>query len=196
MVEPATGASACPTDEELATEYRRTGNRNALDVLIRRYSPRLRRMVITLMGPDESTVLDAEQEVFVALIRKLGQFQGRSAFGTFFYRLARNRILDLMRSRARYRQRIGELAEPERSVARTKGPEQIAIDAERTSLLRLAMSRLSPDDRMLLYLKDGEQNGIADLIELTGLPAGTVKSRLARSRAKVAVALEDLGYEH
>ncbi len=184
------------TDEELVTAYAQSGDRAAVETLIRRYAPRLRRMVVTLIGADEATVLDAEQEVFIALVRRLGQFRGQSRFSTFFYRLARNRILDLIRSRNRYGRRIVPLFQPDNSAGRMKGPEEALMDSERSAMLRRAMQGLRPEDQMLLYLKDGEGEGIGELTALTGLPAGTVKSRLARSRAKVAQALKELGYEH
>ena len=176
--------------------YAQFGDRAAVEILIRRYAPRLRRMVITLIGPDEATVLDAEQEVFIALVRRLGQFRGQSRFSTFFYRLARNRILDLIRSRSRYGRRVVALSEPDRSAGRMKGPEETFMDSEHSAMLRSAMQTLRPEDQMILYLKDGEGEGISELTVLTGLPAGTVKSRLARSRTKVAQALKELGYEH
>ncbi|MBU8912910.1 MAG: sigma-70 family RNA polymerase sigma factor [Spirochaetales bacterium] len=185
-----------PTDEELVAAYAQSGDRAAVEILIRRYAPRLRRMVITLIGADEATVLDTEQEVFIALVRRLGQFRGQSRFSTFFYRLSRNRILDLIRSRNRYGRRVVALSEPDRSAGRMKGPEETLMDSERSAMLRRAMQTLRPEDQMILYLKDGEGEEISELTALTGLPAGTVKSRLARSRTKVAQALKEFGYEH
>ncbi len=199
MAELSVGSAAdaqTPTDEELVAAYAQSGDRAAVETLILRYAPRLRRMVVTLIGADEAMVLDAEQEVFIALVRRLGQFRGQSKFSTFFYRLARNRILDLIRSTNRYGKRVVPLFEPDNSAGRLKGPEEALMDSERRTMLRNAMRGLRPEDQMLLHLKDGEGQGIGELAALTGLPAGTVKSRLARSRAKVAKALKELGYEH
>jgi RNA polymerase sigma-70 factor (ECF subfamily) len=193
-VTPPADAPA-PTDEELVTAYTRLGDRDAIGTLIRRYSPRLRRMVIALIGPDDAAVLDAEQEVFIALVRRLGQFRGHSQFSTFFYRVVRNRVLDLIRSRNRYARRVVSLAEPDSSAGRMKGPEEALVDSGQTAMLRRAMECLRPEDRLILYLKDGEGEGVRELSSLTGLPSGTIKSRLARSRTKVAKALEELGYE-
>jgi RNA polymerase sigma-70 factor, ECF subfamily len=184
-----------PTDEELVTAYAEFGDADAIGTLIRRYSPRLRRMVVTLIGPDDAAVLDAEQEVLISLVQRLGQFRGHSRFSTFFYRVARNRILDLIRSRSRYSWRVVPLTEPDRAAGRMRGPEEALVDGERSAMLRRAMQCLRPDDQLMLYLKDGEGEGISNLCTLTGLPSGTVKSRLARSRTKVAKALEELGYE-
>jgi RNA polymerase sigma-70 factor (ECF subfamily) len=183
------------TDEDLAAEYVGTGDRAALDELVRRYSPRLRRMIITLLGPDEEAVLDAEQEVFVSLIRRISRFRGASTFATFFYRLARNRVLDLIRARQRYGKRVLSLAEPDRTAARGRTPEQAAMENESARLLRIALGTLAPDDQIMLYLKDGEGQSVAELGEALGMPVGTIKSRLARGRAKVAAALAELGYE-
>ena len=193
---PAETGLTLLSDEDLAAQYRHTGDRGAVEVLIRRYAPRLRRLVIALVGPDEGTVLDAEQEVLITMVRKLPQFRSESRFSTFFYRLARNRVLDLLRSARRYQSRVTSLAEPDRSSGRMKSPEESLLDVERIATVRQAMQRLKPEDRLMLYLKDGEGQGIEELAALTGLAAGTVKSRLSRSRRRVAEALEDLGYEH
>ena len=182
-------------DEHLVAAYVRHGDHVALEELIRRYSPRLRRMVISLIGADQETVMDAEQEVFVALVRKIGRFKGQSTFSTFFYRLARNRVLDLLRSRKRYGSRVLTLEEPDRNAAAVEDPEQHALNQEKAALLRSALRAISPEDQMLLYLKDGEDQGIRELAELTGMPEGTIKSRLARGRRKVAEALKELGYD-
>lgn len=187
---------AARSDEELAADYAATGDRGAIEELIRRYAPRVRRMVLALVGGDEAFVRDAEQEILITMVRRLDRFRGRSSFATFFYRVARNRVVDLTRSRSRYGRRVISLPEPDGRVSRFPGPAESAENQERLELLRKAMTVLSAEDRLMLYLKDGEDHKVESLSEMTGLKAGTIKSRLARSRSKVADALRELGYEH
>lgn len=65
-------AESEPTDEQLVDRFRCDGDREALSELIRRYAPRLRRLLYSLLGPDYDAVSDAEQEVYVSLISRVG----------------------------------------------------------------------------------------------------------------------------
>ena len=76
------------------------------------------------------------------------------------------------------------------------GPERLLDDRERASLVRTVLRRLAPEDQFLLYMKDGEGVRLEELVEITGRPSGTIKSRLARARRKLARHLEEMGYEH
>ena len=184
------------SDEELAYLAINGSDNDPLQELILRYSPRLRRLLYTLVGSDPQTIMDAEQEVFVMLLRKLPQFRGDARFSTFFYSLARNRTLDLLRSRSRRQRRSLEFTHPDAMPSPIKDTERQVIDQERVSMLRDAMKRLRPGERMMLYLRDAEDVGIAELASMTGLKSGTVKSRLSRTRARLATILEEMGYEH
>ena len=188
----------CPiteeTDEDLATLVATDDREAALTELIRRYAPRLRRLLYTLVGGSDELVEDAEQEVFVSMIRNLGRFRRESSFSTFFYSLARNRITDLLRSRKRRRDRYGAIGDPDDAESSFAGPERIALDRERIEALDAALDVLNPTDRLMLVLKDGENVTVEELSRVFALPGGTVKSRLARSRRKVERRMEGMGH--
>lgn len=188
-------ATLTESDDELAERFRASGDREALGALIERYSPKLRRLLYSMLGGDADRIADAEQEVYVTLIRKIDRFRGASTFSTFFYSLARNRVLDLMRSERRRRDRTVHHENPDVFPGTGGNPEAQSAGNADAELLRRAMSALSDQDRLLLYLKDGEDEPIEALCAMTGMPSGTVKSRLARARRKVAVRMEELGYE-
>jgi RNA polymerase sigma-70 factor, ECF subfamily len=190
------GLETVATDEELVGRFRDHGDRDALSELIRRYAPRLRRLLYSLLGPDDEAVSDAEQEVYVSLIRRVASFRGASRFSTFFYSLARNRTIDLVRARSRDRTRVTRSEDPHTAPGLFAGPERLLDDQERASLVRTALRRLAPEDQFLLYMKDGEGVRLEELVEITGRPSGTIKSRLARARRKLARNLEEMGYEH
>jgi len=190
------GPETASTDEELVGRFREHSDREALSELIRRYTPRLRRLLYSLLGPDDDAVSDAEQEVYVSLIRRVGSFRGDARFSTFFYSLARNRTIDFIRARTRDRAHLTLSENPDGEPGRFVGPERLVDDEERVSLVRAALHRLAPEDQFLLYLKDGEGAGLEELVEITGRPSGTIKSRLARARRKLASRLEEMGYEH
>ncbi|MFW5741799.1 MAG: RNA polymerase sigma factor [Spirochaetota bacterium] len=182
-------------DEELAARFCTYGDREALAALVSRYSPRLRRLLYSIVGPDPEAIADAEQEVYVSLIRKIDRFRGHSSFSTFFYSLARHRALDLMRSRGRSAARTVAYEDADRFRSTMAGPETALIAGATGELVRRALARLSPEDRLLVYLKDGEGERVERLAEMVGKPIGTVKSRLARARTRLARYLEETGYE-
>ena len=183
------------TDEDLAARAAVDDDRAALGELVSRYAPRLRRLLYSLIGPDLELIADAEQEVYVTLIRRIDRFRGHSSFSTFFYSLARHRALDLMRSHGRNAARYPAYDDADRFRSPTDGPEALLVAGATGEMVRRALARLSPEDRLLVYLKDGEGERVERLAEMVGKPVGTVKSRLARARRLLARYLEELGYE-
>jgi RNA polymerase sigma-70 factor (ECF subfamily) len=186
---------ASVSDEQLI-QHATDGTREAaLSELVRRYAPRLRRLLYTLVRQNLVMIEEAEQEVFATVFARLDAFQGRSRFSTFFYSVARNRVIDLLRSRRRILRRIEPSLDPDTRPATSCGPESTLLRTDRVAALRRAMAILPNDDRMTLYLKDGEDEPVDSLANTFGLPAGTVKSRLSRSRRKVARRMKEMGYE-
>jgi RNA polymerase sigma-70 factor (ECF subfamily) len=182
-------------DEELVDAFRSAGDRAALGELIERYVAPLRRLIYTMLGGGMEAAMDAEQEVFSAMIRRIDRYRGASSFSTFFYRLARNRVLDLVRTRARVAGRVVPFHDSDLFAGAYPDPVSRLTDKETIRQVREAMLVLSPQDRFLLYMKDGEDHTIAELSQISGLPGNTVKSRLRRARIRVAARLEELGYE-
>jgi RNA polymerase sigma-70 factor (ECF subfamily) len=131
---------------------------------------------------------DAEQEILAGLWTGIDRFRFASSFRTWLYRFCRNRAIDLLRREGRHRRR-GEAAA---RAAATAAPVDMADPGEghereeRRRRVREALATLSPDDRMLVVMKDVEDLGIAEIAAATGLPEGTVKSRLHRAREKLA----------
>jgi len=72
------------------------GSRVALETLIRRHQPFIYNLVLRSL-PDASAAADVTQEILIKVITKLGQFERRSAFRTWLYRLCVNHILDMKR---------------------------------------------------------------------------------------------------
>lgn len=183
------------SDEDLAQRFARSNDRQAFAELVRRYSPLLRRMLYSLVGSDPDALLDAEQEVFLTLSTGISRFRGDARFSTFFYSLARNRVIDLMRKQRRDLQRVQRGLDADQLVSPDRGPAELGARSADVALLQAALAGIPEGDRMLLYLKDGEDHTIAELSEMTGTPEGTLKSRLSRARKKVAARMEELGYE-
>jgi RNA polymerase sigma-70 factor (ECF subfamily) len=86
-------------DVELVTAAQ-SGDRAALEQLLRRHHDRVRALARRLCGNDADAA-DATQEALLAIVRGIGRFDQRAAFGTWVYRVATNACLDELRRRAR-----------------------------------------------------------------------------------------------
>jgi RNA polymerase sigma-70 factor (ECF subfamily) len=156
--------------------------------LVGRHLPRIRRLLAALLNGDAEDMADAEQEILAGLWTGIDRFRFASSFRTWLYRFCRNRAIDLLRREGRHRRR-GEAAARAAATAASVDPADPGEGLEREERrrrVREALATLSPDDRMLVVMKDVEDLGIAEIAATTGLPEGTVKSRLHRAREKLA----------
>lgn len=121
---------------------------------------------------------DALQEAMMQLVRKLDLFDGRSTFGTWAYRLTANVCLDELRRR----KRRPEPAEISLDVA-VSDLTSASIDRQ---MVEDALEHLPDDYRAAVVLRDLCGYEYAEIAELTKVPIGTVRSRIARGRAALA----------
>lgn len=160
------------------------GDHDAFTELMRAHEDRVFSVCLRIVG-DRERALDATQETFLTVFRKASQFQGRSALGTWIYRIAVNRCYDDLRKVKR--QRSDPLPE------HTDPPDDTALDAmESAGLrpeLRRALMSLPPDFRAAVVLSDIEGFSMPEAAEALGVPVGTVKSRVFRARRLLAEAL-------
>jgi RNA polymerase sigma-70 factor (ECF subfamily) len=170
-------------DEALAAAAAR-GDRAALDALLRRHAGMIHAVCRRVLA-NADDALDASQEALLAIARRIDTFDGRAKFTTWCYRVATNAALDEARRRAR--RPVPAETIPE---AHPHGPsladavaDQLDIDA--------ALSRLSPDRRAAVALRDLVGLDYAEIAHVLGIPPGTVRSRIARGRAALADHLGD-----
>ena len=188
------GAPPSGRDDDELVAAARSGDRSALDALLRRHHPRLRALCQRLTG-DPTDADDACQEALIALVRGLPRFDGRSSFATWAYRVTANTCLDELRRRRR-RPRPG-LPEDDSLSADSGppgpwrpggGPAAPAVpdvgDRVAASLdVDAALARLAPDFRVAVVLRDLCQLSYGEIAEVLDVPVGTVRSRIARGRA-------------
>ncbi|MBM3211565.1 sigma-70 family RNA polymerase sigma factor [Candidatus Poribacteria bacterium] len=90
-------------DEELISRIKE-GDKNSFDTLVKEYLPRTYKKVRMLV-PDEDAE-DVTQDIFLNLIRSIENFEGKSAFATWFNRIILNRIADYHRRMFRQKNRF------------------------------------------------------------------------------------------
>ena len=161
------------------------GDRDAFVELVERYLPRIRRLLAALFNGSVEDMADAEQEILVGLWTGLGRFRFASSFRTYLYRSCRNKAIDQLRREGRHRRRI-EAVRREAATAALADPRDGLDREERRIVMRRALGSLPPEERMLVVMKDVEEMSVEEISAAMSLPAGTVKSRLHRVRARLA----------
>jgi RNA polymerase sigma-70 factor, ECF subfamily len=181
--DPPAEAETGPTDAELVDGARR-GDRGALETLLRRHHDRLAALCRRMCGNDADAA-DATQEALLALVRGLPRFDGRSAFSTWAYRVTTNACLDELRRRSRRPTPLADLVE-----GASAGSGRDTADAVTTRVdVDAALARLPAEFRAAVVLRDLCALDYAEIAQVLGIPAGTVRSRIARGRAQLADAL-------
>ena len=180
--------------EQTLLERLRGGDAAALERLMERYAARLYRLAHGITRNEE----DAEevvQDVFLTLFRKVHTFEGRSALGSWLYRVATNAALI---------KRPGKRAEVEVSLEEhlpkfipdghragdravlltdwSNTPEEELLSRETGTVLRRAMDKLPDRYRAVLLLRDVEGLSNEEAARALGESVPSVKSRLHRAR--------------
>lgn len=157
-----------------------TGDIDALDALLRRHYDRVRHLTVRMMG-DPTDGADAAQEALIAIARGIKNFDGRSAFTTWLYRVTTNACLDELRRRARRPRPADTVAtlEPMASLSMSTDGVADRLDIDR------ALGRVPIDFRTAVVLRDVCELDYAEIAEVLGIPPGTVRSRIARGRAQL-----------
>lgn len=170
------------SDTDLIKRFVDSGDEAAFAELVFRHRPFVRRIIFGVFGswPDEAD--ETEQEVLIALAKGLRKFSHKADFTTYLYRLTRNKGIDSLRSLIRRRRRLVYSVQ---DIEDTLSPEQQSMNAENRRFLYFVLSRLKEEERSLILLKEIEGFPLKDVAELMGLPEGTLKSRLHRSRNKM-----------
>jgi RNA polymerase sigma-70 factor (ECF subfamily) len=155
----------------------------AYETLLRRYLAPLRRLAYAYTH-DPGECQDLSQEIALALWTALPQFRGEASERTWLYRVAHNtavRFTTRQSRRARHEQALEAIEDHPSEI----NPERSAIDAQRREQLFRAVHSLPLPDRQIVLLHL-EGLSAADIQEITGRSAGSVATRLTRTRQKLA----------
>ena len=162
------------------------GDRNALDKLLRQHYDRIYAVCRRIAGNDADAA-DATQEALMAIVRGLPRFDGRSTFSTWSYRVATNACLDELRRRKR--RPTPALVDEHIDWGETHVEATAPAFDDRLAdqdAMSTALAGLPEEFRIPVLLRDCGGLDYAEIAETLGIPPGTVRSRIARGRAKLA----------
>jgi RNA polymerase sigma-70 factor (ECF subfamily) len=159
----------------------RSGDRAALEELLRSHHDRIYALARRITGNDADAA-DATQEALISIVRGLPRFDGRSSFSTWAYRVTANACLDELRRRRR--RPVVDLPD-ERA---DRGDAAAALDTTVADRLQLdaALAALPEEFRVAVVLRDVCDLDYAEIAAVLELPPGTVRSRIARGRGRLA----------
>jgi RNA polymerase sigma-70 factor (ECF subfamily) len=178
------------SDGELVRRCR-AGDSLAWEQIVHTFSRRVYNLAYRFTNRHESAE-DLTQEVFVRVYRTLEQYDPHAGdLANWLMRLARNLVIDDYRKRVRTPTDVGEdLTDHEFHLSsHTDLPERRVERKERAAQVHQAITKLPPDLRECVILRDLEELSYQEIVDVLQIPLGTVKSRINRGRIELAKTL-------
>jgi RNA polymerase sigma-70 factor (ECF subfamily) len=164
----------------------RDGDRQALEALLERHSPKVERLALQFLR-DPEDARDATQEALAKVCVRLKQFRGGSQFSTWLHRIVVNTCLDAAeRRKARSHEPLSD------QLASDDDPARSAGNAELRRELCDALAGVSPSQAQVVLLKDVAGYTFEEIAEAAGMPVGTAKCHAHRGRARLSARLDDV----
>ena len=161
------------------------GVEGSFEELVRRYQRPISAYVYRMVGNYESA-LDLTQEIFIKVYSSLRRYRDEFKFSTWIYKIAHNSAVDHLRRNSTREQSLvvgheGDQFElPVESTRLT--PEQESERKERRGEIESVVRTLPSNYRELIILRHSQDLSYEEIVDVTGLPLGTVKNRLFRAR--------------
>jgi len=190
-------------DEALLITRSQRGDVNAFNQLVLYYQKITYNVVLRMLG-DRDAAADVTQDTFMAAFRAMQSFRGGSSFRSWLLRIASNQACDYWRRANRHPQdsldRMMDEDEPHDpgmlstliATEQAANPEEFLLNQELQELIQKALQELPLDQRIAVILCDVQGLSYEEIGASTQTTLGTVRSRIARGRAR----LRDYLYEH
>lgn len=174
-------------DRELVRRLRERDER-AFRELVAEHRDRVYNLTYRMLG-NRAEAEDVAQEVFISVFKTVDSFREEAKLSTWLYRVTvnhcKNRIKYLARRHDRSQDELDENAGPvaaQGPAGPLPRPDRAVEGAQMEKVLQEAINALDEDHRAVVILREVEDLSIEEICEITGLPDGTVKSRLHRAR--------------
>ena len=166
---------------------------------MRRHGPRVFRTASRFFRRREQ-VEEAAQEIFLKAFTQLDSYEARGSFEGWLTRIATNTCLNLLRSAKRRPElTASDLSEDEstwleNNLAGAAAERQQSVERGMVAadLAERVFETMSPDDRLVLMLMDGEEASVKEVAEATGWSESNVKVKAMRARRRMREAVEKL----
>lgn len=175
------------------------GDMLSYDALVTRHRGRIFAMIRNMIH-QEADAWDLSQEVFIKAWHALPRFEAKAKFSTWIYRIAHNAVYDWTRKRkiesaGELNDEIFERERIDSASFTTPGggesPDDSMSLGELRKKIEIALSKLSPEHREVVVLKDVQGLSYKEIAEAMSTSLGTVMSRLFYARQKLQTLLKD-----
>jgi RNA polymerase sigma-70 factor (ECF subfamily) len=183
MPDPPAGREPDPDAELLRRHV--AGDPAAFTELFRAHADRLWSVAYRLLRDPEDAA-DAVQEAMLSAHRRAGSFRGEAAVGTWLHRITVNAALDRLRRQAARPATAPLPTGPDGVEREPADPRDAHAEGELRLDVDAALAKLPVALRAAVVLVDVEGLPVAQAAQLLGVPVGTVKSRAARARERLA----------
>jgi RNA polymerase sigma-70 factor (ECF subfamily) len=176
----------------------RGGEREAFGELVDRHGAAVYRTALAALGSARDAE-DVAQEALVTAFRKIHSFRGEASFRTWLLTIAWRQALGRRRRLGILRRRFVDLdATPSglesRVASSARSQEAGLIQAELAGHVRRLVAKLPAKLRHPLLLSASGDHGYEEMAQMLGVPAGTLKWRVAEARRRLKERLVGLGY--
>ncbi len=175
------------------------GDTASFEKLVELYSDRAYAVAFGVMGNPHDAG-DMTQEAFIKVYKNIKKFNFRSAFNTWLHRIVKNTCIDEIRKRKRENTISidssfdSEDGEYTMQIADdSPGVQEILENQETSDFLWESLNKLDEKHRLVLVLADIKGYDYNEISDMTGVPLGTVKSRISRGRTKLAEIIRKSG---
>jgi RNA polymerase sigma-70 factor, ECF subfamily len=185
------GADAQRSSDRVLLSKLRRNDPAAFEQLVRLHQDRVYDFCVRMLN-DREEAFDLTQDIFLSIHRNVDTFRADAKLTTWIFRISRNHCLNRLKYlKRRGRGRSDEFAEANEgdisaSMGGSSAPDEHLVRKRERQLVHQAIEELDEEQRALVVLRDVEGLTYDEIMEITELPEGTVKSRLHRAREKLA----------
>ncbi len=172
-------------ENELIKKIQKTGDRDAFFYLVKLYDARIYSVVYRYLRHREDA-LELSQDVFVQAYKKIKQYRWEAPFYFWLQRIAVNYSINRMKKYGKdIISRSFEIEGANAAETAAQSPEKELEEEEHKKFVDEALAKVSEPYRLPVILKDIEGFSYEEIVKLTGVNIGTVKSRISRGREEL-----------
>jgi RNA polymerase sigma-70 factor (ECF subfamily) len=165
------------------------GDREAYGALVRAHSAAVFRVGFRIFG-NEADAEEIVQEAFLRGYQRLESYQGRSAFGTWIYRIAVNCALNRIgqpgiEAQFRHGDESDSQEKTVQVAAREADPERVLLSGEISAAQGLAMQRLTATEKSAFVLRHLEDRSMSEIAEILEIAPNAAKQAVFRAVQKL-----------
>jgi RNA polymerase sigma-70 factor (ECF subfamily) len=177
----AGGPPAHGEDAELVERFR-SGDKAAFEQIFKKYQKPIYNFAARMVSAQDAA--DVTQDAFYSAMRAIDTYDRRRRFSTWLFAIAKNRCYDILRRRGR----LSLQSCDDMTGYAGEGParaEEALAESELSEVVEECLAQLSPQDRLVILLRDFHQLSHEEISEVLEASIPSVKSRIHRARMRL-----------